>query len=318
MHPAQARQQLGIRDNLIFPGIKQNKKGRASKVKGSLRERTSRSKKRMHLKQVVYSLGSLVRGSFFPAEKVARLPLDAAVSVLPARRGFRMSTSASGSLGERVAAFRKNYESKPFREEDLLPERNPIAQFDNWFSLAASTDAHYDEVNSMTLATCTPDGRPSARIVLLKGYDQRGFRFFTNYNSRKGRELLQNPYAALVFYWAAMNRSVRVEGRVEKLSEEESEKYFHSRPHGSQLGAAVSHQSQVVADRTVLEEKWKEAMKNCPEGTVVKKPDEWGGFLVRHDVVEFWQGQSSRLHDRIRFRRGEKEEEEWIIERLSP
>ena len=226
-------------------------------------------------------------------------------------------SSGEPSLGERVAAFRKNYESTPFREEDVVPSKNPIDQFDVWFSLAASSGAHYDEANSMTLATCTRDGRPSARVVLLKGYDQRGFRFFTNYNSRKGKELLENPHAALVFHWAALHRSVRVEGTVEKLPEEDSVKYFHSRPHGSQLGSSVSHQSQVVESRDVLERHWKELQEKYPEGTVVPKPEEWGGFLVRHEVVEFWQGQTSRLHDRIRFRRGD-DGQEWIIERLSP
>lgn len=169
----------------------------------------------------------------------------------------------------------------------------------------------------MTLATVSADGRPSARIVLLKGFGQDGFRFFSNYHSRKGRELEGNPFAALVFYWPAMNRSVRVEGRVEQLPAEASDQYFHSRPHGSQLGAAVSHQSSVLPSREDLAQRMEELKAKYPEGTEVPRPENWGGFLLRPDGIEFWQGQSSRLHDRIKFVR-DSSEKEWTIQRLSP
>ena len=169
----------------------------------------------------------------------------------------------------------------------------------------------------MTLATVSADGRPSARIVLLKGYGADGFRFFTNYESRKGRELAANPFASLVFYWPVMNRSVRIEGRVEKLPADVSDSYFHSRPHGSQIGASVSHQSTVLSSRSDLEQRTQQLEAKYPQGTEVPRPENWGGFLLRPDAVEFWQGQSSRLHDRIKFHR-ENLESEWVIERLSP
>ena len=176
---------------------------------------------------------------------------------------------------------------------------------------------YVSQVNAMTLATVSSDGRPSARIVLLKGYGADGFRFFTNYESRKGRELAANPFASLVFYWPVMNRSVRIEGRVEKLPADVSDSYFHSRPHGSQIGASVSHQSTVLSSRSDLEQRTQQLEAKYPQGTEVPRPENWGGFLLRPDAVEFWQGQSSRLHDRIKFHR-ENLESEWVIERLSP
>ena len=167
----------------------------------------------------------------------------------------------------------------------------------------------------MTLATATPDGRPSARMVLLKGVDARGFAFFTNYESRKGAELAANPRAALVFFWVQLERQVRVEGRVERLSAEESDAYFASRPEGSQLGAWASQQSAVLPDRGPLEARYEE-LRAQYEGQEVPRPTFWGGFRVVPETVEFWQGRVNRLHDRLRYRR--QDDGSWVIERLSP
>ncbi|XP_065180945.1 pyridoxine/pyridoxamine 5'-phosphate oxidase-like isoform X2 [Sycon ciliatum] len=239
-------------------------------------------------------------------------------SRVPFLRTLTMAAEKRFEMGEEVAALRKNYESAPFTEDQLVSDRDPIAQFDNWFSLAKETGTTYEEVNAMTLATCTPDGRPSARVVLLKGYGQDGFRFFSHYDSRKGGELSANPFAALVFYWPALNRSVRIEGRVERLPADVSEKYFHSRPHGSQIGAACSKQSTVIESRDQIAQAYSDLATRFPEGTDVPRPDHWGGFLVRPDAIEFWQGQSSRLHDRIKFKRSDDTEGAWAVQRLSP
>jgi pyridoxamine 5'-phosphate oxidase len=166
----------------------------------------------------------------------------------------------------------------------------------------------------MTLATATPDGRPSARMVLLRGFDERGFCFYTNYESRKAAELAANPRAALVFWWAELERQVRIEGTVERTSRAESEAYFASRPPGSQLSAAASPQSRVIADRAVVERRVAELATAVPDGPV-PLPDFWGGYRLAHEVVEFWQGRPNRLHDRLRYRRAG---ETWRIERLAP
>ncbi len=167
----------------------------------------------------------------------------------------------------------------------------------------------------MTLATVDREGQPSARVVLLKGCDERGFVFFTNYASRKGRDLEENPRAALVFYWPAFDRQVRVEGTVEKTSPEESEAYFQSRPLGARIGAWTSSQSEVIASREELERSVEEAVQRFADGAV-PRPGHWGGYRVRPDEVEFWQGRESRLHDRLRYRR--QPGGGWLIDRLSP
>ncbi|XP_072042643.1 pyridoxine/pyridoxamine 5'-phosphate oxidase-like [Amphiura filiformis] len=237
-------------------------------------------------------------------------------------------TIVSSPDGMDVAAMRKKYKTghEAFVEDHLVA-KEPIEQFTDWFKTARQLNG-IEEANAMTLATATKDGRPSARWVLLKGYGKEGFKFYTNYESRKSKELLENPFACLVFYWAALSRSVRIEGRVEKLSEEESTQYFHSRPFDSQIGACVSHQSTVIESRDVLTTRDAELKEQYKDKTV-PKPDYWGGFIVIPEVVEFWQGQSNRLHDRIVFRRPKDGEtpdgkllhqgdDGWVYTRLSP
>jgi len=196
--------------------------------------------------------------------------------------------------------------------ENELAE-DPFRQFQLWFDAAIA--AELPEPNAMTLATATTDGRPSARMVLLKQADERGFVFFSNYESRKGGELAANPHVALVFFWVQLERQVRVEGSVEHVSAAESDTYFHSRPLGSQLGSAASHQSQVIAGREVLEARVAELEAEYGESEL-PRPDFWGGFRVIPEVVEFWQGRANRLHDRLRYRKDE--DGQWVVERLSP
>ena len=213
------------------------------------------------------------------------------------------------NTGMNIADLRKDYMQRGLQESDVDPD--PIAQFRRWFDEALA--AHLPEPNAMTLATATPDGKPSARSVLLKGFDQRGFVFFTNYESRKAHELIANPQAALIFYWAELERQVRVEGSVSRVSEEESDAYFASRPRSSQLGAWTSPQSQVIAGRAVLDQRLEQMGQQF--GDDVPRPPHWGGFRVAPQVIEFWQGRPSRLHDRLRYR---CEDGRWIIERLAP
>lgn len=210
-----------------------------------------------------------------------------------------------------LADIRKEYTQSGLSEADADP--NPFQQFQKWFDQALA--AQLLEPNGMTLATTTPDGKPSARIVLLKNFDKRGFVFYTNYESHKGQELAQNPQAALVFWWPELERQVRIEGRVEKVSDAESDAYFHSRPLGSQLGAWASEQSQAIDSREVLEHRLQE-LKEKYQDREIPRPSHWGGYRVIPELVEFWQGRPSRLHDRLQYRR--LENGSWLIERLSP
>lgn len=208
--------------------------------------------------------------------------------------------------------LRQNYRRSRLRREMLLAD--PIEQFQVWFAKAVEA-ADVLEPNAMTLATADKNGRPSARMVLLKGCDAQGFVFYTNYHSRKGQELTDNPWAALTFWWGSLQRQVRVEGAVERLSADASNAYYHSRPTGSQLGAWVSHQSQIINDRGVLEERL-EAYKAKFAAGDVPRPDYWGGFRVAPAAIEFWQGGMDRLHDRFRYER--QPDQSWTVERLSP
>ena len=209
-----------------------------------------------------------------------------------------------------IADLRTDYALRGLTEADAGDD--PFRLFDRWFADALA--AGVPEPNAMTLATSTADGVPSARVVLLKIGDDRGFAFFTNYNSRKGDELANNARAALVFFWPALERQVRVEGRVELTTEQESDEYFGSRPVNSRLGAWSSAQSAVLADRAALEREYAELAARYPDGNI-PRPAHWGGYRVVPTVFEFWQGRPSRLHDRIRFRRAESG---WVRDRLSP
>jgi pyridoxamine 5'-phosphate oxidase len=210
-----------------------------------------------------------------------------------------------------IAGLRKTYSQKTLTEDSI--DSNPIRQFDKWWQEATLADI--DEANAMTLATASADGVPSARIVLLKGYSEEGFMFFTNYDSYKGKQLLENPKACLVFFWKELERQVRITGLVEKVSEEESDDYFHARPIASQLGASISPQSAVIENREWLEKRYDEFEKKTGDNTI-KRPENWGGYLVKPVIIEFWQGRPSRLHDRIEY--SIQENGEWKVARLAP
>jgi pyridoxamine 5'-phosphate oxidase len=197
------------------------------------------------------------------------------------------------------------------RRSDLDPD--PIKQFANWFT--AAVEAGIRDANAMSLATATAAGRPFVRIVLLKGFDQDGFVFFTNYDSQKGEQLAENPYAALAFYWMELDRQVRISGPVQKTAREASERYFHSRPAGSQLGAWASNQSRPIDGRRVLEAKLAQITERYQQGPI-PLPPHWGGFIVHPEMMEFWQGRTNRLHDRFRYLRDQTGR--WSIERLAP
>lgn len=210
-----------------------------------------------------------------------------------------------------LADLRREYMGHGLAETDV--DADPIRQFAVWFDEVVA--AGLVEPNAMTLATARPDGRPSARMVLLKDFDHRGFVFYTNYEGRKGRELAANPWAALVFFWVELSRQIRIEGRVERTSAHESDAYFASRPLGSQIGATASRQSEVLAGREPLEVRVR-ALEAAYADQPVPRPEYWGGFRVVPETIEFWQGRPSRLHDRLRYCC--LTDGAWKIERLSP
>ena len=209
-----------------------------------------------------------------------------------------------------ISSIRKDYQLQSLSESDV--KQAPIEQFGKWWDEAIASSI--DEVNAMTLSTVTAEGKPSARIVLLKGFDERGFVFFTNYESNKGVQLTANPFASLVFFWKELERQVRIEGICEKVSEQESDDYFHSRPIGSQLGACASPQSRVIESRRVIENNLEKLQDQYRE-MEIPRPAHWGGYRVVPHSIEFWQGRSSRLHDRIKYT---KENQSWKIVRLAP
>jgi len=213
-------------------------------------------------------------------------------------------------LDREVAALRKEYTRAGLKEADMDPD--PVAQFRVWFEKTIDADLH--EPNAMILATATTDGKPSARTVLLKGYDERGFVFYTNYEGRKSDELEVNPMCALLFYWGELERQIRIEGRASRLSGEESDAYFAGRPRGSRLGAWASEQSRPVENRSVLEERVR-ALEKEYEGREIPRPPFWGGYRVNPHTIEFWQGRENRLHDRLVYHRTGGS---WKIERLQP
>lgn len=207
-----------------------------------------------------------------------------------------------------LSDMRRDYHHDALDVRTMNPD--PFAQFRDWFAMAS--ECGLCEPNAMTLATASRDGMPSARMVLLKQLDERGFIFFSHYTSRKGQELQANPRAALVFWWEPIERQVRIEGTTEQIDPKESDAYFQSRPLGSRIGAAASPQSEVIADRTVLEQRAEALRQNHPDGNV-PRPASWGGIRVIPTVFEFWQGRPDRLHDRIRYR---QDGERWVMERL--
>lgn len=214
-------------------------------------------------------------------------------------------------MSHQISHIRRDYMLQKLNEKDLSAD--PIVQFGSWWDEAIKSEIH--DINAMTLATASKEGIPSARIVLLKGYDSKGFVFFTNYESEKGKELEMNPQAALCFYWKELERQIRIEGRVSKISTEDSDVYFQSRPLSSRIGAWASPQSSVIENRQVIEQNLME-YENKFGTDFVPRPSHWGGFIVKPIMIEFWQGRSSRLHDRIRY--SLQNSQSWVMERLAP
>lgn len=210
-----------------------------------------------------------------------------------------------------IAAMRKVYQLKSLEEKDV--NADPIVQFDTWWQEAVANKV--DEPNAMTLATCNASGRPSARIVLLKGIHNNGFVFYTNYHSRKAHEIVENPFVALVFFWKELERQIRIEGAIKKVSPQESDEYFSVRPRESQLGAWSSPQSTVIDSPAFLQENLKKYTDKF-NNEEVPRPEYWGGFIVEPNTIEFWQGKPGRLHDRLQYSLSEKKE--WVIRRLAP
>ncbi len=210
-----------------------------------------------------------------------------------------------------VAALRNEYIAEPLNKEEVSPD--PIEQFKRWFE--ESLEAKVTEPTAMNLSTCTKDGRPSGRIVLLKGFDEKGFVFYTNYDSRKGKDLKDNPFGALTIFWPELHRQVRIEGPVKKIKGKESETYFESRPRESQIGALASAQSDVITDRQVLENNFEKYTRKYQDRSV-PRPKNWGGYVLQPVEIEFWQGRPNRLHDRILYEAGENGD--WSLCRLAP
>jgi pyridoxamine 5'-phosphate oxidase len=213
-------------------------------------------------------------------------------------------------VSDNISDIRKEYKLRTLSEKDVSPD--PLRQFDKWWQEAIHSNI--EEVNAMTLATASADGMPDGRIVLLKGFDEKGFTFFTNYNSAKGHQLLENPRACLVFFWAALERQVRLSGLVTLASPKVSDDYFNSRPEGSRIGAWASPQSEVIENREWLEENEKRLGDEMKDG--LHRPPHWGGYVVQPTRIEFWQGRPSRLHDRILYTLAGNGK--WKIERLAP
>ncbi|XP_029312228.1 pyridoxine-5'-phosphate oxidase [Cottoperca gobio] len=264
--------------------------------------------------------------SLFGGNPLSHASLTASQQRVCALNFCRKSSSEPTNMD--LSDMRKKYKGdEDCFEESQLVSLDPIKQFGNWFDQATKCP-EIGEANAMCIATATKDGRPSARMVLLKGYSNDGFRFFSNYESRKGSELESNPYACLVFYWEPLNRQIRIEGTVEQIPFQSSSDYFHSRPKSSQIGAVVSRQSTPVPNRDYLRHKNAELEEKYKD-TDVPMPDYWGGYIVKPFLMEFWQGQTNRLHDRIVFTRPKDEESAlgefehaaeggWVYQRLSP
>jgi len=214
-------------------------------------------------------------------------------------------------MAKSISDIRKDYKKHLLLEKDVLSD--PIAQFNKWFEDALK--AEVIEPNAMTLSTLSPQGMPAGRIVLLKGVEDNGFVFYTNYQSNKGKELMEHPAAALTFFWPELERQVRIQGTVEKVSKETSEAYFKSRPKASQIGAWSSPQSTIIANRDILDERQKQLTEKFADDDSLPKPEQWGGYIVRPLSIEFWQGRPGRLHDRILYT---LTKDRWVINRLAP
>ncbi|WP_440966044.1 pyridoxamine 5'-phosphate oxidase [Massilia sp. GER05] len=226
------------------------------------------------------------------------------------RRGLQQAVAPAPSIGEQVADLRKDYGQARLDESDVADD--PMDQFTRWFEEALK--AEVNEPNAMSVATVGEDGRPTSRIVLVKQFDARGFTWYTNYDSQKGRQLASKPFAALLFFWSELERQVRIEGRVERTSAEESDKYFNSRPLKSRLSAIASEQSEPIANRAALEEHYEQVARQY--GEAPPRPQHWGGFRLVPERIEFWQGRRSRFHDRIVYTR--QEDGSWTRQRLQP